>query len=344
MKRCIIFIALMLITNSLMATDCRVSETIFGKKVMSQESGHGGPYSYNYYTGRENNKCGLPAGQIVPLKYSGCYKKGSSKCEIGYLGCKRLHSVYNNKQIDVTTLTLAQIREKQISGELFAVGLWQFAPVTIKSILSRGIVSSDTVFNRETQMMLFDEYSIKIARPKAYAYFFGDGDIEAAARTLAQEWSMPVKKGSERADGSIAKDDCQSYYNNGVDSTHGYCYQEFIEDLKKSKQQLAEGNCTTYDEDDENESNTTAADEQPPEVEQIEVVEVQAESSSPAALRVLADEHKWVNNTHAAQAVRIHQLTELYLGLFTANAEWNLGLQKYKMRAANRHICKLAAA
>ena len=74
------------------------------------------------------------------------------------------------------------------------------------AINSLGLDTNEKL-NEEMQDKIFDEYLIKIKRPKIIAYLEGSGSVEDAMYVSAIEWaSIGVEKGKRISDKVIKKD------------------------------------------------------------------------------------------------------------------------------------------
>lgn len=108
--------------------------------------------------------------------------------------------------VKVVELTIREIREKQINRDIFAVGRYQLIPNTLSSAITSLGLDVNEKMDEEMQDKIFDEYLIKVKRPKIIAYLEGDGTVEDAMYSSAQEWaSIGVEKGKRISD-KIIKD------------------------------------------------------------------------------------------------------------------------------------------
>lgn len=114
-----------------------------------------------------------------------------------------LKVIYNVK---VTEFTIKEIQKKQKDRDVFAVGRYQLIPNTLNSAVTSLGLDINQKFDEEMQDKIFDEYLIKIKRPKIIAYLEGDGSVENAMYSSAQEWaSIGVEKGKRISD-KVKKD------------------------------------------------------------------------------------------------------------------------------------------
>lgn len=113
--------------------------------------------------------------------------------------------VINN--VNVVGLTIKEIQQKQIDRDVFAVGRYQLIPDTLKeAVTSLGLDVSQKL-DEEMQDKIFDDYLIKVKRPKIIAYLEGNGSVEDAMYVSAMEWaSIGVQKGKRISDKVIKKD------------------------------------------------------------------------------------------------------------------------------------------
>jgi len=109
-----------------------------------------------------------------------------------------LKVIYNVK---VTELTIKEIQKKQKDRDVFAVGRYQLIPNTVNSAVTSLGLDIDQKLDEEMQDKIFDEYLIKVKRPKIIAYLEGSGSVEDAMYSAAQEWaSIGVEKGKPISD------------------------------------------------------------------------------------------------------------------------------------------------
>jgi len=109
-----------------------------------------------------------------------------------------LKVIYNVK---VTELTIKEIQKKQKDRDVFAVGRYQLIPNTLNSAVTSLGLDINQKLDEEMQDKIFDEYLIKVKRPKIIAYLEGSGSVEDAMYSAAQEWaSIGVEKGKPISD------------------------------------------------------------------------------------------------------------------------------------------------
>lgn len=103
--------------------------------------------------------------------------------------------------VKVTELTIKEIQKKQKDRDIFAVGRYQLIPNTLNSAVTSLGLDINQKLDEEMQDKIFDEYLIKVKRPKIIAYLEGDGSVEDAMYSSAQEWaSIGVEKGKRISD------------------------------------------------------------------------------------------------------------------------------------------------
>lgn len=105
------------------------------------------------------------------------------------------------RDVKVVDLTVKEIQDKQEDKSLFAVGRYQLIPNTFNGAIASLGLAGNVKMSQETQDKIFDEYLIKVKRPKIIAYLEGDGTVEDAMYTSAMEWaSIGVEKGKRISD------------------------------------------------------------------------------------------------------------------------------------------------
>lgn len=110
------------------------------------------------------------------------------------------------RDVKVVDLTISEIQQKQKDRDLFAVGRYQLIPNTFNGAVTSLGLDGNAKLDEEMQDKIFDEYLIKVKRPKIIAYLEGDGSVEDAMYTSAQEWaSIGVEKGKRISD-KVVKD------------------------------------------------------------------------------------------------------------------------------------------
>lgn len=98
-------------------------------------------------------------------------------------------------------MTIKEIQTKQKDRDVFAVGRYQLIPKTFSGAINSLSLDLNAFLDEEMQDKIFDEYLIKIKRPKIIAYLEGEGSIEDAMYATAQEWaSIGVEKGKRISD------------------------------------------------------------------------------------------------------------------------------------------------
>lgn len=118
---------------------------------------------------------------------------------------KRIVKVVND--LKVIDLTIKEIQNKQINKELFAIGRYQLIPNTLNSAISSLGLDTSKKLDQEMQDKIFDDYLIKVKRPKIVEYLEKEGIVEDAMYSSAQEWaSIGVEKGKRISDKKTKKD------------------------------------------------------------------------------------------------------------------------------------------
>lgn len=169
------------------------------------------------------NTCSCLGGGMAKSKEKDTTKKYNNKykwahSDFGNLIAKQESSDDYNKcnktkgglkvvnDVKVVSLTIREIQEKQKSRDVFAVGRYQLIPSTLNSAVSSLGLDLDEKLDEEMQDKIFDEYLIRVKRPKIIAYLEGDGKLEDAMYSAAQEWaSVGVEKGKKISD-KVVKD------------------------------------------------------------------------------------------------------------------------------------------
>lgn len=126
--------------------------------------------------------------------------------------------------------TVGEILAEQNSGNLFAVGKYQFIPTTLTAVLKDAGVSPDTVFSPALQDRLAMQLLVGSKRPRLAAYLSGKSDdITAAMLDFSKEWaSVPNPNTGE------------SYYGSGNKASHTVAETRSI--LERTRAALAADN------------------------------------------------------------------------------------------------------
>ncbi|PXW13657.1 hypothetical protein C8D70_10861 [Chryseobacterium sp. CBTAP 102] len=112
--------------------------------------------------------------------------------------------VINN--VKVIELTIKEVQDKQSNRDVFAVGRYQLIPNTLNDAITSLGLDTNKKLDKEMQDKIFDDYLIKIKRPKIIAYLEGQGSVEDAMYDSAKEWaSIGVEKGRRISDKKIKK-------------------------------------------------------------------------------------------------------------------------------------------
>lgn len=137
-------------------------------------------------------------GNLIAMKESADNYNICNKTKGGY-------QVINN--IIVTELTIEDIQKKQKNRDLFAVGRYQLIPDTLNSAVEKLGLDINQKFDEEMQDKIFDEYLIKVKRPKIIAYLESNGTLEDAMYVCTLEWaSIGVEKGKRISDKVVKKE------------------------------------------------------------------------------------------------------------------------------------------
>lgn len=137
-------------------------------------------------------------GNLIAMKESSDNYNICNKTKGGY-------QLINN--VKVIELTIEEIQKKQKDRDLFAVGRYQLVPDTLNDAVEKLALDVNQKLDEEMQDKIFDEYLIKIKRPKIIAYLENDGSIEDAMYVSAMEWaSIGVEKGKRISDKVVKKE------------------------------------------------------------------------------------------------------------------------------------------
>lgn len=110
------------------------------------------------------------------------------------------------RDVDVVNTKIKDIVKKQTDRDLFAVGRYQLIPITFNAAIKSLSLDLNSNLDAETQDQIFDEYLIKVKRPKIYSYLEEDGNLSDAMYDAAKEWaSIGVEKGKRISD-KLVKD------------------------------------------------------------------------------------------------------------------------------------------
>lgn len=90
---------------------------------------------------------------------------------------------------NLTEMTVGEVMEAQRQGKVFAVGMYQFIPVTLRGAVNYTKIPLNTLFDANAQNKLFD-YLIDVKRPEIGAYINGkSNDRRTALQQLAREFA-----------------------------------------------------------------------------------------------------------------------------------------------------------
>ncbi|REC61965.1 hypothetical protein DRF65_13135 [Chryseobacterium pennae] len=136
-------------------------------------------------------------GNLIAMRES---SDNYNKCNKTKGGFKEVNN------LNLADLTVEEIQEKQKNRDLFAVGRYQLIPITFNDAISNLKLNLNDKMDKDKQDEIFDEYLIKIKRPKIISYLEGNGNLEDAMYSAAQEWaSIAVEKGKRISD-KVTKD------------------------------------------------------------------------------------------------------------------------------------------
>lgn len=187
-----------------------------------------------------SNTCNCMGAGIANIKEKDITKKDNkykwAHSEFGNLIAMRESSDNYNKcnktkgglkevnNLNLADLTVGEIQEKQKNRDLFAVGRYQLIPITLNGAISNLKLNLSDKMDKDKQDEIFDDYLIKVKRPKIISYLEGNGNLEDAMYSAAQEWaSIGVEKGKRISD-KVTKDkkgnviSREIRYSDGTDS------------------------------------------------------------------------------------------------------------------------------
>ena len=138
-------------------------------------------------------------GNLIAKRESG---DNYNKCNQTKGGLKVIDNV------KVINLTIQEIQNKQANRDVFAVGRYQLIPITLNDAITRLSLDVNLKLDQEMQDKIFDEYLIKLKRPKIISYLEGSGEVEDAMYDSAKEWaSIGVEKGKRISDKKVKEGD-----------------------------------------------------------------------------------------------------------------------------------------
>ncbi|WP_339887634.1 PAAR-like protein [uncultured Flavobacterium sp.] len=125
------------------------------------------------------------------------------------------------RNVNVTNTKIKDIVKMQEDRDIFAVGRYQLIPKTFEGAIKALGLDINLNLNEETQDRIFDDYLIKIKRPKIIKYLESNGTVEDAMYSSAQEWaSIGVEKGKKISKNRIAEGDESYYAGDGLNKAH----------------------------------------------------------------------------------------------------------------------------
>lgn len=139
------------------------------------------------------------------------------------------------------SITHADGKKASYNGKLWAAGRYQVTAQTLHGKMYKGQdfgirhgmkeFGPTTVYNQDTQDKCY-EYIINKTRKPIHNYLYGNGDIDAAAKSVAQCWASVGVKGTNK-----------SYYaGDGMNATNAHTsYETIIAALKADKAAIQRG-------------------------------------------------------------------------------------------------------
>lgn len=139
------------------------------------------------------------------------------------------------------SITHADGKKESFGGKLWAAGRYQVTAETLHGKMYTGDgfgirhgmkeFGPSTIFNQDTQDKCFD-YICNKSRKPIHNYLYGNGDIDAAAKSVAQVWASVGVKGTNK-----------SYYaGDGVNAENAHTsYETIIAALKADKAAIERG-------------------------------------------------------------------------------------------------------
>jgi type VI secretion system secreted protein VgrG len=129
-----------------------------------------------------------------------------------------LKSFFNTK---LTSMTIKQVLLKQKTRDIFAVGRFQLIPSTLNAAIRSLKINTSSLFDKEVQDIIFNDYLIKKKRSQIIKFLEGSGNIEDAMHAWAKEFaSAGVEKGKKISRGRIAKGGESYYSGDGLNKAH----------------------------------------------------------------------------------------------------------------------------
>lgn len=121
---------------------------------------------------------------------------------------------------------------------MFAVGRFQIIPSTLCGAIETINLDKSSLFNKETQDLIFNEYIIKIKRPEIINYLESSGSVKDAIYSWAKEFaSAGVEKGRPISRNRIAQGGESYYAGDGLNKAH-LTPEQMIKALEESKNEI----------------------------------------------------------------------------------------------------------
>ena len=180
-------------------------------------------YGANYLDDLANSPIGFLIGKIESRNDYGTYN---------YKHNGRYRAKFGG---GIDKLTVAEVRAKHASGEIFAAGRFQVIPNTLKQAVTFLGIDTNKKFDKEMQDYICSKYLLTQKQKGIKEYLFGNGDIHQAMLALACEFaSFPVPNGMKLKSQRIS-DGTKSYYDGDGHNKALTSYEEVYEALEKTK-------------------------------------------------------------------------------------------------------------
>ncbi|EJM08360.1 hypothetical protein PMI18_00219 [Pseudomonas sp. GM102] len=114
-----------------------------------------------------------------------------------------LKSFYNT---NLTSLTIAEVQQKQENDEMFATGRYQLITPTLAEAVDKLGLDTSQKYDEAMQDRIFVDYLIKIKRKAIINYLEGDGDVEDAIYAWAKEFASAGVRQGKKISSIVLKD------------------------------------------------------------------------------------------------------------------------------------------
>lgn len=112
------------------------------------------------------------------------------------------------------SMTIAQIQAEQDKGNYNAVGRYQLIRGTLQGAVKTMGLDTNTLFTKETQDMIFQQYLVGSKRKSMMDYITGkSSDVWAAVLAASQEWASVAAPPGIRIQSGATSDGAMSYYS-----------------------------------------------------------------------------------------------------------------------------------